>query len=145
MNDAIWIGLGIALAVAFAAAARAAGAQRERRLFAYGLVIAALIYVGFAAIGGAGIGWLWLEVGGLAVYGAFAWLGLRRSVYFLAAGWLLHVVWDVALHGSTAIGGSAFVPAWYPPACLGFDIAIAIVATGRARQAAQAAISAQVS
>lgn len=130
MTDAVWIGIGTALGIAFVTAARRGSARHTRLLYAQALVIAAVIYVFFAALGGAGGRWWSIEVAGVAGFGLLAWLGVRRSGYFLAAGWLLHVLWDLLLHGPE----SYFVPAWYPAACLGFDVIVAIYAVIDTRQ-----------
>jgi len=51
-----------------------------------------------------------------------AWLGLRRSALWLAAGWAAHVGWDLLLHPLT---GAGYAPPWYVRACLGFDLVVA--------------------
>ena len=106
-----------------AAAALAFGklAGMQPRLIGLGLVIAAIIYVGFAAVGHPA--WLGIEFIGVLIYGVFTWLGLRKNLIWLAIGWALHMLWDVALH-STGTGAS-FTPGWYVAACIGFDLAIA--------------------
>jgi hypothetical protein len=94
----------------------------EDRIYAQGLLVAALIYVGFVLAATAGLGALVIEFVGVAVFGAVAWLGLRRSVLWLAAGWAAHVGWDLLLHPLTASG---YAPAWYVRACIGFDLVVA--------------------
>jgi hypothetical protein len=117
----LWLLLGLILGGAFIAFARGQE-ERERRVLALGLVVAAVIYVGFALAAGE-TGWLALETLGVALYGALAWLGLRRSALWLAAGWALHPLWDVGLHLVGA--GSAFAPAWYAVLCISFDVLVA--------------------
>ena len=94
----------------------------EDRIYAQGLVAAALIYVGFALAGGAGYRPLVTEVVGTAVFGLVAWLGVRRAALWLAAGWAAHVGWDLLLHPLT---GEGYAPAWYVRACIGFDLVVA--------------------
>jgi hypothetical protein len=94
----------------------------EDRIYAQGLVVAALIYVGFVLIGSAGIAPLVAELVGVAIFTAVAWLGVRRSALWLAAGWAAHVGWDLLLHPLTAAG---YAPAWYVRACIGFDLVVA--------------------
>lgn len=94
----------------------------EDRIFAQGLFIAALIYVGFVLAGGGGLGGLVTELIGVALFGTVAWLGLRRSALWLAAGWAAHVGWDLLLH---PLAGPGYAPAWYVRACLGFDLVVA--------------------
>ena len=134
MTAALWLLLGLVLGGAFVAAARSRGGN-ETRVLALGLVVAAAIYVGFAVVGaGAGAGWTLTEAGGIGVYGAFAWLGLRRSAGWLAAGWALHTVWDVGLH--LVGGGAAFAPTGYVVLCVSFDLlTAAYVAFGLRRVA----------
>ena len=94
------------------------------RLWSNGLVVAALVYVAFALWGHADGPWLGIEAAGVVIYGGVAWWGRRRAPW-LALGWALHVLWDVLLHGGGLGHGADFVPAWYPPVCLGFDLAVA--------------------
>ena len=50
-------------------------------------------------------------------------LGVRRSPLWLAAGWALHPLWDIALH---YVGpGHAFAPETYTIACLSYDLLVA--------------------
>jgi hypothetical protein len=124
--------VGVVLGALFIALARAGGPRRERRVLGAGLVIAALIYVGFALRGGAPGRWLALELAGAAVFGAAAGAGVRFSTWLLALGWGAHVLWDVLLHRSG--GGSTYTPAAYPWLCVGFDLLVAgYVAIGRRR------------
>lgn len=104
-------------------------AYRARRftalLLSLMLAVAAVIYVYFAHRSGAGAAWIAIELTGLGIYGAFAWLGLRRSPWWLAVGWLLHPVWDVALH---YLGpGRSVAPDSYTVPCLSFDFVVAAV------------------
>jgi hypothetical protein len=103
-------------------AARQAGMKREAIIYAVGLVVAALVYVGFAARGGVALSWLALESGGLVLFSSVALLGLRISMWFLMLGWAAHALWDVLLHKVLNVG---FVPEWYPVMCLGFDLFLA--------------------
>ncbi len=96
-------------------------------VFAIGLVVASLIYVGFALFGLmknlADLNWILIEVLGVGIYFCFAFLGVRKSVWFLAIGWASHVLWDVGLHYGESV---AFVPNFYPSVCIGFDIVFAV-------------------
>lgn len=111
--------VGSALAVFVILYTRRFPASRERRFYAVGLGVAAFIYLIFGMRAGS-MGWLGIETAGVVLYGLLAWLGLVRSPWFLVAGWLLHVAWDVGLH-ATAL----FVPAPYPGWCLAFDVIVA--------------------
>jgi hypothetical protein len=94
-----------------------------RALLAFVLCGAALTYVYFAATAGEGAGWVIAELAGVAVYGSLAARGLRGSPMWLAAGWALHPVWDVALHYFGP--GHAFAPHAFAITCLSFDLAVA--------------------
>ena len=130
--------LGAALALALVGLARRCPPWRERRIYAVGLVIAALVYVGFGAAGGAGAQWLALETLGLLLYGAAAWAGLRGRPWLLALGWAAHVGWDVLLHLGGA--GSEYTPHWYPWLCVSFDLVIAGAVLESSRRGAAGAV-----
>ncbi len=87
-----------------------------------GLIVAALIYIGFALYQG-DYQWLAVEFIGVFFYGLFVWLALNNSLLWLAVGWGLHPVWDAALHWLGP--GVHIVPSWYAIACLSFDLAVA--------------------
>ncbi|GAA4688209.1 hypothetical protein GCM10023215_25140 [Pseudonocardia yuanmonensis] len=124
-----------------------------RVLLAGVLVAAAVFYVVFAAQGEAGGAWLVTELVGILVYGGMAVLGIRRSPYWLAAGWALHPVWDIVLHN---VGpGRVFAPEPYTIVCLSWDLVVAaavVVAYGtgfvgrpRTRSAGKVALPADAS
>ncbi len=87
-----------------------------------GLVIAALIYLGFALYHGDN-NWFLIESGGLIAYGFSFWLAMRYTPLWLAAGWGLHPLWDIFLHWLGP--GTHIAPIWYAIACLSFDLAVA--------------------
>ena len=87
-----------------------------------GLPIAALVYVVFAATYKHAHG-LMHESLGLLIYSSFIFLSRKFGLWLLAAGWLLHIIWDV-FHGQFFMN-TFYVPAWYPGACAGFDLFIA--------------------
>lgn len=112
-----------ALAVAAGAALAVPYVRYARRVhFAVGLVVAALVYVVFAISRGA-IDSLLVELGGVALFTAIAFLGMRYSRWFLAVGWAAHVGWDLLLHPA---GAASYAPWWYPIVCIGFDLVVAI-------------------
>jgi hypothetical protein len=96
-----------------------------RHILAATLVGAALVYIHLAVDAHAGVSWLATEVTGVAIFGALAVRGVRRSAWWLAAGWALHPVWDVALH--FAGPGHAFAPDWYTVSCITWDLATAAI------------------
>jgi hypothetical protein len=87
----------------------------------YCLIIAALIYPGFALLATSPT-WIVVESLGVVIYGLFFWLFKRRGIVFLACGWLLHPVWDSALH--LFGGGGEIAPQWYALLCISFDITV---------------------
>lgn len=95
------------------------------------LIIAAIIYIGFAAFNGSA-NWILLEVFGVALYGLFYLLAVRVSPLFLALGWLLHPLWDVLLHLQGP--GVHIVAEWYAIACLAFDLSMAVYIVYRVHQ-----------
>ena len=109
--------------------ARRQGPRGEARVLAAGLAVAAAVYVAFALAGGARGTSLALQAAGLAGFGGVALLGVRHSPWWLAAGWAVHAAWDIGLPSATA---PPFVPAWYPPLCVGFDLAVAVWIAARA-------------
>jgi hypothetical protein len=92
----------------------------EKRFYAIGLIITALIYFGFGLFAET-LDWKIIEFLGIPIYGVFAWLGVKKSGYYLAFGWAFHVAWDAVLHGIN----TPFVPHWYIGFCVGFDILLA--------------------
>ena len=87
------------------------------------LIVAAGFYVYFALRSDESAFWIALELVGIAVYTTMGALGLRGSPMWLAAGWALHPVWDIALH---YVGpGHAFAPETYTIACLSYDLLVA--------------------
>lgn len=91
-----------------------------------GIVIAAIIYVGFVIQKGA---WdfLYMELIGVGIYSILAWLSLKYNNYWLALAWALHIAWDMLLHDAVS---TSYVPVWYPVSCIGFDIMIACYVLG---------------
>lgn len=133
MTPIIALVVGTVLSLALVGLARRYPPGRERLVYAVGLVITALIYVGFGVVGGASAQWLALEGLGVLLYGAAAWGGLRGRPWLLAIGWAAHVAWDVLLHLSGA--GAEYTPHWYPWTCVSFDLIIAGAVLASSRRA----------
>jgi len=112
---------GAVLGGIFAALAARRTPLGELRLLAFGLVSAAVIYLGLALVNG-DARWVALEAAGVAGFGLVAWLGVRVSPWMLVLGWTAHVFWDVAIHVDQP---QALVGAWYPLGCVGFDLIVA--------------------
>jgi hypothetical protein len=89
-------------------------------LLALFLFVADGAYFGFALLAAPGPIWVLAELMQVIVFGAMGLLGLRGSVWWLAAGWALHPLWDVVLH---YLGpGYSFAPITYTIPCLSFDL-----------------------
>jgi len=118
----LWLALGLAGGWAYLLYATYGSVRRERQVYAVGLVVAAAIYVVFAFVWG-DLMWVAVEMAGISAYGLFAWLALRHAYFWVALGWGLHPVWDVALH---LFGpGHGVAPEWYAVACISFDLLVA--------------------
>ena len=110
----VWLLLGLAGGMLFVALVR-----QRRRSYYVGLVVAAFIYLLFAMMNGAEPIWIMAEFGGVFLFSMIGRVGLHRNIAVLGVAWLLHPVWDVALH---LFGpGASFTPSWYPLACITFD------------------------
>lgn len=117
---------GVVLALVFIAVAWALSRVLAeiwiRALLLAVLVVAASVYVVFAADEGGG--WIAGELAGVLLYGGLGALGLRGSRWWLVAGWTAHPVWDMVLH--YAGPGRAFAPDTYTIPCLSFDLLVAV-------------------
>ena len=68
--------------------------------------------------------WALAEVLQVVVFGAVGLLGLRGSLYWIAAGWALHPLWDVVVH---YVGpGRSFAPESWAISCVSFDLLVAV-------------------
>ena len=118
----IWFAVGFVAALPLLVFAHRLKRRTMTRLMGRSLIAAAIIYIGFAALWG-DAEWLAIETLGVVIYGFFYWLAIKHSDLWIGVGWLLHPVWDVALH---LLGpGSHVAPAWYAVACLSFDFVVA--------------------
>jgi len=115
---------GIALAMAAVGIGNAFFEKKELpRIGAIGLVIVALVYVGFVVVWDGG-DWLWTELLGVLIY-LLPLLFLKKwGSLVVGIGWLLHIAWDVVLHSD--LGVTPFVPRGYPELCIGFDLVLAL-------------------
>jgi len=113
--------LGALLALVFLSWLHRYASNASYRLLAFALAVAASIYILFASVP-FDMKWMTIELLGFSVFLAIAWLGLNRSYWYLAAGWAVHVLWDIGLHSDNT---TVFVPTWYPEFCMSFDIIVA--------------------
>jgi len=102
----------------------------EKRLYGIGLIIAALIYVGFA-LHGDGAKWIGIELLGLMVFGAMTIAGWRSSMWWLAVGWAAHAAWDMIVHGAH----TPFAPRPYAIWCAAVDVTFGVYIAWRLRSA----------
>lgn len=116
-----WLLLGFVLATPLLIYARSRGGKAELNILGIALVIAAIIYPGFAVVWGDSE-WIIIELIGVPLYSLFYWLAFRQPLW-LAAGWLLHPLWDVLLHLNGP--GNNIAPEWYATACISFDLLVA--------------------
>jgi hypothetical protein len=101
----------------------------ERTMLAGFLVGMPLVYLlgWFAARNHAASAWIWVELLGLALFAAFAALGLKSSPWFLAIGIAGHgFTWDLWHYKN-----SAYIPDWYAAACMLVDLALGAYVAAR--------------
>ncbi|WP_341503687.1 DUF6010 family protein [Gallaecimonas sp. GXIMD4217] len=122
MEVIFWLVAGVIGSAALIRFARQKPPESRLNIFGYALIIASLIYVGFAALD-SNLSWVGIESVGVLIYGVFFILSKSRGMYLLALGWLLHPVWDTVLHLFGV--GSSFAPDWYATMCISFDITVA--------------------
>jgi hypothetical protein len=88
----------------------------------YGLILSGIgfLYVGFA----------WTDLKALVinsiqaiVFLLFAYYGIKKSIYILAAGYFLHGCWDIAYN---LFGASGLIPSHYDLFCSSLDFTIAV-------------------
>ncbi|WP_415883904.1 DUF6010 family protein [Neptuniibacter sp. QD34_54] len=120
----LWLLFGLAGGGLLIKFAKGRAEQEQINIFGVALVIAALIYIGFAVLYGASTTWLFIETVGVLIYGSSYLLAKHFGLHFLALGWLLHPVWDVGLHLVGA--GGHFAPEWYAVMCISFDLVVAV-------------------
>lgn len=111
---------GVGLALAVLLYTRARGLAAFRRSWGIFLVIAAVIYIGFALAWGSGQS-VGIELVGVVIFTVVAGVGVRWWPLALPIGWTLHVIWDLLLHPVQS-DALAYAPWWYPALCVGFDL-----------------------
>ncbi|NNE65199.1 MAG: hypothetical protein HKN33_01425 [Pyrinomonadaceae bacterium] len=98
--------------------------SKRLKIIALAIPVLPLIYVVFALVGvsngTAGYGWLGYEVIGLLLFGGLGLAAFRFGAVTAAVAWAVHAIWDATGHFD-----AAFVPAFYPGLCIGFDVVVA--------------------
>lgn len=122
MEIALFAGLGVLFALGFVAFARWSKV-RPALLAAYALIAVTFLYVGFAFGSEEPATWIGFEMTGVAVFGTLAGMAIFGSPWFVVAGFVLHPAWALYIHYFGA--GSAFAPAPFVIANVGFDVVIA--------------------
>lgn len=123
--------IGIALALGVALFAAVAGFERERGFYPMLLLVIASYYPLFAVIGGSPAA-LAVDAAVLGGFAILAVAGLRRSLWIVVAALAAHAALDL-VHARLAPHSGA--PAWWPPFCMGFDLAAAAWLALRLRRA----------
>ena len=113
--------IGIVLALAVSAYATALRLDRDRAFYPTVLIVIALYYVLFAAMGGSGRAMV-VESLVAGVFIVAASFGFRRSLWLVAAALAAHGVQDLFHARLVANPG---VPVWWPPFCMTYDLAAA--------------------
>lgn len=113
------IGIGLALGAFFFA--RIVGLDRDRAFYPTVMIVIALLYGLFAALGGSGTA-LALESFGIVGFVLLAVLGFKSNLWLVAAALLAHGVYDF-FHGHLFVNPG--VPAWWPAFCMAYDVTAA--------------------
>lgn len=115
--------IGIVLGLAFVLLVHSVPPQPARQLIALSLAFLACVYCGALLAQSVPGHVVALELTvALAVF-ACAAVGLRASTSVLAAGWVLHGIWDL-LHVSETV--PTRVDRWFPPLAAAFAFVVAV-------------------
>jgi hypothetical protein len=115
--------IGIALAPVIAFIGRAVGFDRDRAFYSTILIVIALYYVLFAAMGGSTRA-LIVESLLAMVFLAVAVIGFRLSPWIVVAGIGAHGIFDLVHPYLVSNPG---VPVWWPAFCMSIDVALAAI------------------
>ena len=115
--------VGLLLGLLFVLVVHTIPPQPARQAIALFLAFTACVYAGAVLSQAPPAPFIALELVVSAVVFTLAAVGLRASTSALAAGYVLHGVWDL-LHSPRAV--PTRVAPWFPPLCAGFDFVVAI-------------------
>jgi hypothetical protein len=118
--------VGIVIGLLTSLFARVTRFDRDRAFYPTVLVVVALYYILFAAMGESARA-LRLESIQLAVFAGIAVVGFRSSLWWVVAGLAGHGVFDLA-HGYLVANPG--VPRWWPGFCMAADVVLAAFLAG---------------
>lgn len=113
--------IGIILALAAFLFARFVGLDRDRAFYPTVMIVIALLYALFAAIGGSGTA-LAIESIGIVTFILLAVIGFKSSLWLVVVALFGHGVYDF-FHGHLFVNPG--VPAWWPAFCMAYDVTAA--------------------
>lgn len=113
------IGIGLAIGAFFFA--RIVGLDRDRAFYPTVMIVIALLYGLFAAIGGS-VSALALESIGIVGFILLAVVGFKSNLWLVAVALFAHGVYDL-FHGHFFVNPG--VPAWWPAFCMAYDVTAA--------------------
>lgn len=110
--------VGIVLAFCIGAFGSLVRLDRDRAFYPTIMIVIALLYALFAAIGGSTRA-LALEAIPISAFVLASVLGFKRSLWFVVGALVAHGMFD-AVHGHLI--SNPGVPAWWPAFCLAYDV-----------------------
>ncbi|MGH9441158.1 MAG: DUF6010 family protein [Thermoanaerobaculia bacterium] len=115
--------VGLVLGLLFVLIVHTIPPQPARQAIALFLAFTACVYAGALLSQAPPAPFVALELVVAAVVFVCAAVGLRASTQWLAAGYVLHGVWDL-LHRPRGV--TTRVAEWFPPLCAAFDFVVAV-------------------
>jgi hypothetical protein len=113
--------IGTVLALGAGLFATSVGLDRDRAFYPTVMIVIALTYALFAAIGGS-IEILAVESIAIVAFVALSIAGFKRSLWLVVAALAAHGVFDL-FHGQLIVNPG--VPAWWPQFCCAYDVVAA--------------------
>ena len=112
--------IGVAVGLGVCVFTSLVGMDRDRALYPTMMIVIALLYDLFAAIGGSNQA-LVMEAAAGVIFIGLAVAGFRSSLWFTVVGLIGHGIFDLA---HPLIIQNPGVPTWWPAFCLSADVAI---------------------